>query len=131
MSHHSAIASTIAARARRRMRVSLVFVASGAVLACSSSETLSPPVVSMAPSLAEAAHGVEARPIPGQYIVTFADSVSDVPGLAREIAARSGVQPMFTYTAALKGFAARLPDQAVEALRHNPRIRSIEQDQVA
>jgi subtilisin family serine protease len=68
--------------------------------------------------------------IPGQYIITFADSVSDVPGLAKRIAAQYGHEPMFTYTSAIKGFAAELPDQAIDALQHNPQIERIEQDAV-
>jgi len=75
----------------------------------------------------------ESRPevIPGQYIITFADSVSDVPGLAKRIAAQYGHEPMFTYTSAIKGFAAEIPDQAIEGLSHNPQIERIEQDAIA
>lgn len=65
-----------------------------------------------------------------QYIVTFADSVSDVPGLARGMTAQYGGAPLFTYTSAVRGFAARLPAQAVDALQRNPRIASIEPDQM-
>lgn len=68
--------------------------------------------------------------IPGQYIVTFSDSVNDVPGLANRIAGQYGSSPLFTYTSVAKGFAAHIPDEAVEALRHNPRIEQIEQDQI-
>jgi subtilisin family serine protease len=71
----------------------------------------------------------ESRTIPGQYIITFADSVSDVPGLAKKIANEFGSAPMFTYTSALKGFAAKLPERALNGLQHNPQIVSIEEDQ--
>ena len=54
--------------------------------------------------------------------------MNDVPGLAHRIAAQYGKEPMFTYTSAIKGFAAQLPDQAIEALQHNPQIERIEQD---
>jgi subtilisin family serine protease len=70
----------------------------------------------------------ESEVIPGQYIITFADSVSDVPGLAKRIAAQYGHEPLFTYESAIKGFAAQLPDQAIEGLSHNPQIERIEQD---
>jgi serine protease len=66
--------------------------------------------------------------IPGEYIVTFRDSVQDVPGVARRTVAEGGGSLRFVYTAALKGFAAHLPLQAVEALRRNPRVARIEQD---
>jgi len=69
--------------------------------------------------------------IPGEYIITFADSVSDVSGLAKKIANQHGASPRFTYTSAIKGFAAKLPDQAIEALRHNPQVARIEQDAIA
>jgi aqualysin 1 len=70
----------------------------------------------------------EAELIPGQYIITFVDSVKDVPGLAKRIAAQYGSEPLFTYEAAIKGFAAQLPEQAIEGLSHNPQIERIEQD---
>jgi subtilisin family serine protease len=71
----------------------------------------------------------KAQPIPGQYIITFADSVSDVPGLAKRIANQYGNDPIFTYSSALKGFAARIPAQALDGLSHNPQIARIEPDQ--
>jgi PKD repeat protein len=67
--------------------------------------------------------------IPDEYIVTFADSIRDVPGLARQMVGAAGGTLRFTYTTALRGFAARLPKAAVEALQRNPRIARIEEDQ--
>ena len=72
----------------------------------------------------------EAELIPGQYIITFADSVKDVPGLAKRIAAQYGSEPLFTYESAIKGFAAQLPEQAIEGLSHNPQIERIEPDAI-
>ena len=66
--------------------------------------------------------------VPGQYIVTFAKSVGDPRGLAKQLAAQHGGSVRFTYTAALKGFAATLPEEAVEALQNNPNVASIEPD---
>jgi serine protease len=54
--------------------------------------------------------------------------VSDAPGLAKRIAAQYGHEPLFVYESAIKGFAVQLPEQAVEALLHNPQIQLIEQD---
>ncbi len=68
--------------------------------------------------------------IPGSFIVVFKPTVVDPPGLARQLAAAHGGSLRFTYGAALKGFAADLPDQAVEALRHNPNVAYVEPDQV-
>jgi len=98
-------------------------------LACS--ESASPTSLRESPARARAAEAPSGQlvVIPGQYIVTFADSVDDVPGLAKKIANQYGSSPMFTYTSAIKGFAAKLPDQAIQGLQHNPQIESVEQDQ--
>jgi aqualysin 1 len=69
--------------------------------------------------------------IPGQYIVQFKDNVSDAPGLAKQLVAQHGGQLGFTYTAAIKGFSAKLPDAAVAALERNPNVLSVEQDALA
>lgn len=66
--------------------------------------------------------------IPGQYIVVFNDQVQDAPGLARQLNAAHGGDLLFTYEHALKGFAARLPEQAVEALGHNPNVAYVDPD---
>jgi subtilisin family serine protease len=68
--------------------------------------------------------------IPGQYIVVFKDDVSDAPGAATRLVGKHGGTKRFTYTRAIKGFAAKLPDAAVEALRLDPSVAYIEQDQV-
>jgi subtilisin family serine protease len=74
--------------------------------------------------------GAKSQAIPGQYIIAFNDSVGDVPGLARKLAAQYGEVPLYIYSSALKGFAARIPDQAVAGLQRNPRIAGLEPDQV-
>jgi len=68
--------------------------------------------------------------IPGHYIVVFEDSVIDAPGLTRELARAHGIAPRFVYEYALKGFAAALPEKAVEALSRNPRVAYVEPDSV-
>lgn len=68
--------------------------------------------------------------IPGQYIVVFKDAVRDPSVAAAQFIATHGGTRRFTYTRALKGFAAQLPDAAVEALRLDPNVAYIEQDQV-
>jgi subtilisin family serine protease len=73
----------------------------------------------------------ESKKIPGQYIVTFADDEKDPPGLVKKLADEQAFEPMFIYTAAVKGFAAQLTPQAVEALSHNPHIAGIEEDALA
>jgi subtilisin family serine protease len=80
------------------------------------------PTMSTAMSPASAA-------IPGSYIVVFKPNLTDAPGLARRLVAAAGGRLQFTYTAALRGFAADLPVQAVEALRRNPNVAYVEPDQ--
>jgi subtilisin family serine protease len=67
--------------------------------------------------------------VSGQYVVVFRAGVQ-VPDLARTLVAGSGGKLLHTYTHALNGFAARLSDGAVAALRHDPRVAYVEPDQV-
>jgi aqualysin 1 len=85
-------------------------------------------------SAAELAPLLEAdseRAIPGQYIVVFKEDAAArgvAEGITSQIEAEGG-RVLFTYSAALVGFAAQLPDEAVEALRRNPNVDYIEADQ--
>jgi aqualysin 1 len=67
--------------------------------------------------------------IPDEYIVVFNSSLPDAAAEARALVAQHGGTLRFTYTSALKGFAAKLPAQAIEALRRNPNVAYIESDQ--
>jgi subtilisin family serine protease len=69
------------------------------------------------------------RVIPGSYIVVFKSEVADAQGLATQLVGAAGGRRQHTYTAAIKGFAADLPEQALEALRRNPNVASVEADQ--
>jgi serine protease len=70
--------------------------------------------------------------IPGQYIVVFRrDRVSQAAEVAEQMVRAHGGRVLHTYESALKGFAATLPPQAVEALRRNPNVAYIEQDGMA
>jgi aqualysin 1 len=81
------------------------------------------------PAAASVAMSQGSAAIPGSYIVVFKQDVTDVPGLARQLVGGHGGTLRFTYTAALKGFAAELPEQALEALRRNPKVAYVEADQ--
>jgi len=67
--------------------------------------------------------------IPGQYIVVFNDDVDNPHGKAKEKTLKANGKLKFTYGAALKGFAAELSDEAVAALRADPDVAYVEQDQ--
>jgi len=72
--------------------------------------------------------GASAR-IPDRYIVVFKGHVANPASEAANAVASAGGQVHFTYTAAIKGFAATLPAPALAALRNNPNVDYIEQDQ--
>lgn len=65
---------------------------------------------------------------PQAYIVVFHPRVQDAPGLARALTKQHGGSVRFTYSKAIKGFAAKLPPQAVDALSRNPNVAYIEPD---
>jgi subtilisin family serine protease len=79
----------------------------------------------------------KARAVPGQYIVTLQEWAAQprgensfVPNVAADIAAQHGGEVLAVYKHALLGFAVRLPEQAAEALTHDPRVESVEEDGV-
>lgn len=72
----------------------------------------------------------ETDAIPGRYIIVFRPgSAGHGVAAATDSAARLGGKIHYTYTDALQGFAASLPDAALQGLRHNPNIEFIEVDQ--
>ena len=68
------------------------------------------------------------RVIPDQYIVVFKSSLPDPAAQARALVAQHGGTLRFTYTSAIKGFAADLPGTALEALRRNPNVAYVAPD---
>lgn len=66
--------------------------------------------------------------IPGQYIVVLKDDVADVPATVAQLARAHGAAVIHTYSAALKGFSAILPDAAAKKLETDPRVKYIERD---
>lgn len=70
--------------------------------------------------------------ISGRYIVVFKDSASSRAVEAAKASAlgTAGAKVHFTYEAALTGFAADLPEAALNGLRRNPNVAYIEVDQV-
>ena len=79
----------------------------------------------------------KAHAVPGQYIVTLQEWAAQprgensfVPNVAADIASQHGGEVLAVYKHALLGFAIRLPEQAAEALTHDPRVESVEEDGV-
>ena len=72
-----------------------------------------------------------ANTVPDAYVVVFNDAVGDVDREVDAISQQYGIRASFRYRYAIKGFAATMPPAAVEALRNNPNVAYIEQDQIA
>ena len=64
------------------------------------------------------------KSIDGSYIVVLNEGADP-----RSVAAISGVSPKHVYTAAVNGFAAELNQGQLNALRHNPNVAYVEEDQ--
>jgi subtilisin family serine protease len=111
---------------RSRRLFAALAVAVG-VAACSDTPS-GPGVAAPETSAPRAARGGNA-PIPDRYVVVFKSDVRDAPGLARQLAAAHGGTVHHTYQHAIKGFAATLPAAAATALRRNPNVAYVEQDQ--
>ncbi|ONK15978.1 S8 family peptidase [Streptomyces sp. MP131-18] len=69
-----------------------------------------------------------ADPVPGQYIVTVRDGAAPAAVLRDAV---PEVEPLFTYTAALNGFAARLSAEQLAAVRAQPDVEAVEEDGMA
>ncbi len=76
------------------------------------------------------ASAAKSNPVPGEYIVVFRPTVTNPAALAAQLVRVQGGTLRFTYTSALKGFAAKLPAAAAAALAHNPNVAYVEPDQV-
>ncbi len=66
--------------------------------------------------------------IPGHYIVTVAEGHL-LSSVAADVALQLGAEVTAEYHAVLNGFALRVDDAAIDALRYDPRIAAIEADQ--
>ena len=105
----------------KQLRTTALAASVLALAACS--DTATAPLAENAPAaplLAASSNGVE-----GQYIVVLKDGAD-----SRSVAAITGVKAKHTYEAALNGFSASLNQGQLNALRHNPDVAYVEQDQV-
>ena len=70
----------------------------------------------------------ESYPIPGRYIIVFKSHVADPAAEARNFLRGRRGQIHHTYSYAIKGFSATLPEAAYNAIRRNPNVDYVEQD---
>jgi subtilisin family serine protease len=96
--------------------------------ACQDTTSPSPPPSEPAPVFSSKAGPTQ--PIPGQYIVVFRNDVRDVKSVAKALAEKHRGRLKSTYKSALKGMAVELSDTAAAALRREPVVEYVEQNQV-
>jgi subtilisin family serine protease len=96
------------------------------VLALAACSDQTAPLASVQGDAAPLHNAAPGRGIEGAYIVVLNDGADP-----RSVAAVAGVSPAHVYTAALNGFAGALNAGQLNALRHNPAVAYVEQDQVA
>jgi subtilisin family serine protease len=101
------------------IRILLAVSAALVLGACADAFPVSLDAPDAAPLLAAASRGIE-----GAYIVVLEEDADP-----RAVAAVAGVSPRYVYTAALNGFSAALNAGQLTALRHNPNVAYVEQDQ--
>ena len=89
-------------------------------------DAASRPLASVMAPLADA--GPDA--IPGRYIVVLRPTETNAAGVASQLVGAHGGTVHHTYEHALQGFAATLPQQAVDAIRRNPNVVLVEPDAV-
>ena len=63
----------------------------------------------------------------GSYIVVFKDTVN-ARATVPDVAKAYGLQVGFTYEHALKGMSAQVPEGRLNVLRHDPRVKYVEED---
>ncbi|HYR08335.1 MAG TPA: S8 family peptidase [Longimicrobium sp.] len=101
------------------IRFALAVSAALALAACADSSPLAAPADAAAPLLSAASRGID-----GAYVVVLNEGADP-----RAVAAVAGVSPRYVYTTALVGFSAALNAGQLTALRHNPSVAWVEQDQ--
>ena len=115
--------------------ISVLMVTAAMLLACSGVVLAQTP---QAPSQQERgllaplqkAKDVEER-LPDQYIVVLKDDVGQDPEeVANEMGRQHGLSVSHAYRNALKGFAAKIPAQRLDALRADERVDYVEEDQI-
>jgi subtilisin family serine protease len=109
--------------------VAFLTFASVVLGACQDATSPSAPTNEQAPDLS--ARGQPGEPIPGRYIVVFRGDVQSTESVAKALAGKHRGKLKHTYKAALKGMAIELSDSAAAALRQEPAVEYVEQDQMA
>ena len=113
------------------MKRNLYFIFAAAVLFAACSEGPEGPVANNDASGPEVntLHKADGVPdLTDRYIVVFKDDVGNPKSMAAEMTRGKGITTHFTYQHAIKGFAATIPEQALEGIRRNPNVAYVEPD---
>jgi subtilisin family serine protease len=105
----------------RSLHLATVLAAAAALAACVDQS----PVTARASQAAPLASAASGQGVAGSYIVVLKEGADP-----RSVAAVAGVSPKHVYTTVLNGFAGTLNGGQLTALRHNPSVDYVEQDQV-
>jgi subtilisin family serine protease len=105
----------------RSLHSPALLAAALALAACSDQS----PIAARAPGTAALHAAASGRGVEGAYIVVLKEGADP-----RSVAAVAGVSPRHVYTAVLNGFAATLNSGQLTALRHNPSVDYVEQEQM-
>src|SRR5438132_8441751 len=102
-----------------------------AVLAVAACQDASGPASYARPTAPASVNAANAVPIPGDYIITLHDDVTDVDGVARSLSGLHKGALKHLYKSALKGFAVQnISEAAAAAIAADPRVERVEADQV-
>ncbi len=68
--------------------------------------------------------------VPGQYIVVLKDSVIDIDAAENDIVKNSRSERFDSYRNTIHGFAARISDAELDAVKNDPRVEFVSEDRV-
>lgn len=118
--------------------LSLAVLISFIIAGCSKDELLFSKPALNEPDLSSASNGAalmnkasNARYVPDEYIVILKDDVTDVDAEADIMGKNSGGKAKKIFRKAVKGFSMKLSADGLAIMRKNPKVKYIEQDQIA
>lgn len=68
--------------------------------------------------------------VPDSYIVVFKDSIASPESVANEMAKQHGLSIAYTYSHALKGFSAVIPQARLASVKNDPRVQFVSEDRI-
>jgi hypothetical protein len=106
-----------------RLRPFALIAATAILMSCDEDSSFEPPAQTTAPQLVGA---LAEDVVPGQYIVVFRDDVRSPAAAAKEMAATHGFKLRHTYSHAIRGFSATVPEGRLSALQRHPLVEYVQ-----